>query len=269
MRDVHATDRGTHNVLHVVDVQAIPRGALSIDVYINIASTGDPFGVHGRGARHIREYPLQVFANALNHGEVGSRHLDAHRRFDAGGEHVDAGFDRHHPSVGEPGILHDTIKLGPQVFGGHPFPPFVMRFQLNDSLNHGEGSGVRRGFGATDFSEHTFHFRDRANHLVGLLQNLARLIDRHTGIGCGHVHQVAFVQRRHELRTELRRRPQSHDQDQHSCYQCRFWKPYDAVNDRLVDGNQRPVDGILMLRRYLAANEIPHEYRHQGDRQNG
>ena len=37
LRDVHAADGGAHDVLYIVDVQSVARGALAIDVDIDIA----------------------------------------------------------------------------------------------------------------------------------------------------------------------------------------------------------------------------------------
>ncbi len=49
--------------------------------------------------------------------QVGPGDLDADGRFDAGGEHVDAGLDRHGPGIGEAGKLNGAVHRVHQFIG--------------------------------------------------------------------------------------------------------------------------------------------------------
>ncbi len=50
-----------------------------------------------------------MFTPILDCGEVGAEDLDAKRGSNSGGEHVDAGFDRHRPGVRDTGELHGLV----------------------------------------------------------------------------------------------------------------------------------------------------------------
>ncbi len=50
--------------------------------------------------------------------QVGAENLDADRRADAGGEHVDAGFDGHGPGVDLAGDLQRLVHFGDQFVPG-------------------------------------------------------------------------------------------------------------------------------------------------------
>jgi hypothetical protein len=61
----------------------------------------------------------------------------------------------------------------------------------------------RSPFSTANLAENMMHFGERPDDFVSLLQNLAGLRRRDAGEGCRHVEQIAFVERRHELRAEV------------------------------------------------------------------
>jgi hypothetical protein len=68
--------------------------------------------------RHAADQRLDLAGDALQFGEVRAGDLDADRRLDAGGEHVDAGLDRHRPGVGQAGDLHGGVQRRDQFVDG-------------------------------------------------------------------------------------------------------------------------------------------------------
>src|SRR5438094_796304 len=80
---------------------------------------------------------------------------------------------------------------------------FVPRHRLHHVKRRRVGCGIR----AADLSIDADDFGKSLEQLVRLLEHLARLSDADARIGGGHVEQVAFVQRRHELAAELEVRP--------------------------------------------------------------
>ena len=95
-------------------------------------------------------------ADAFDHGEVGSRDLDADRRLDAGGEHVDAIADRLHPDVRHAGNLQRGIHLFDEPSVVSPARHCDSRLQQQRRLHHLERRRIGGGFGAPDFAEHAF-----------------------------------------------------------------------------------------------------------------
>ena len=155
-----------------------------------------------------------MLADLLDGLQFRSRHLDAHRRLDTGGQHIDAGLDRHHPGVGKPRQFHQAIELLFEAVGSHPRPPLVPGLELNEGLDHAEGRRVGGGLGTADLAEHGDHLRHRADQLVSLLQQFPGLAHRDAGIGGGHVHQVPLIQGRDELATDTLQRPPGTRQNQ-------------------------------------------------------
>ncbi len=102
-----------------------------------------------------------------------------------------------------------------------------------------------------------------------MLQHLPGLVDRYARVSGRHVHQVALVQRRHELGTELRRRPQPDDQHSRRQHQRRSRVRNHRVDDRPIDTDQGTIDRIPVLFHDPAADEVAHQHRHERHRQPG
>ena len=60
-------------------------------------------------AGHLSDDRFDFSGDAFEFRKVGPGDFDADRRFDAGGEHVDARFDRHRPGVVQAGKLHGGV----------------------------------------------------------------------------------------------------------------------------------------------------------------
>ena len=208
--DVHAADRGLDHVLHVADGQAVARDRVAVDGEVQIVAAHDALGVDAEGAGDVAHHRLDLLAELLEDVEVGTAELDADRRLDAGGKHVDAGLDRHGPGVGHARDLNSRIHLVRQLVHRHPRPPLALRLQRDGGLDHRKRGRIGRGFGAADLAEDVLHFGECLDDLVGLLEKLPGLGDRDAGQRGRHVEQIALPERRHELRTEPLERDHRH-----------------------------------------------------------
>jgi hypothetical protein len=124
------------------------------------------------------------------------------RGLDAGGEHVDAGLDRHDPGVGDAGQVHRRVELVDESLVVIPGRHSSLGFELDQGLDHRQRRRVGGRVGAPDLAEHPLDLRDLHDQPIGLLQQLLCLADREAGQGRRHVHQVALVEFGHELRAE-------------------------------------------------------------------
>ena len=137
--------------------------------------------------------------NLLHLGEVLADHLDAHRRADAGRQHVDARLDRHRPGVGDAGELQRPVHLLDEAVDGHARAPFLLRLEVDDGLEHLDRRRVGGGLRPARLAVDRRHLRERADDAVLRLQQLGRLGDRQPRQGGRHVEQRALVEVGHEL----------------------------------------------------------------------
>ena len=77
LADVLAADRDADDALGVGDRQSITRDARAVGHDLDVSAAGNAFGERRRGARHRAHRGLDVASDAFDHGEVGSRDLDA------------------------------------------------------------------------------------------------------------------------------------------------------------------------------------------------
>ena len=152
-----ALDRGGHrlgaerhgdHVLHVADHQPIAGELRAVRIDVEVVAADHPLGVGAGRARHGAEDRLDLARELLDLGEVGAEHLDADRRADAGRQHVDARLDRHGPGIGDAGKLQRLVHLGDQLVDRHAGPPFALRLQVDDGLEHLGRRRIGRGRGA-------------------------------------------------------------------------------------------------------------------------
>ena len=109
-----AERRGDH-VLHVADHQAVAGELRAVGVDIEVVAANDALGEGAGRARHRSHDGLDLPREPFDLGKVGAEHLDADRRADAGGEHVDARLDRHGPGIGYAGKLQRLVHLGDEL----------------------------------------------------------------------------------------------------------------------------------------------------------
>ena len=101
--------------------------------------------------------------------------------------------------------------------------------------------------------------------LIGLLEKLPRLGNRHSGHRRGHVENIPFIERRHEFRPNPaegdkgnRQKNEGADDDPLPVFQH-------EGDDRGVRLNQEAIDGIPIFRKNSPPNPIPHKNWNNGD----
>src|SRR5207248_7576211 len=82
-------------------------------------------------------------------------------------------------------------------------PPLLLRLEHNCGFHHAHGRGICRSFGLADFAEYTLDFRELPQELVWNLKIFRRFGYRDARQGDRHIKDRAFVQWRHEFRSEL------------------------------------------------------------------
>jgi hypothetical protein len=107
------------HVLDVADGQAVAGDGFAVDVEVEVVAAHDPLGVGAERALDRRAPRPPPACRSLELGQVRAGDLDADRGLDAGGEHVDAGLDRHGPGVGQAGELDRLVELVGELLGGH------------------------------------------------------------------------------------------------------------------------------------------------------
>ena len=110
---------------HMIGMRPI-MAALTVippQVEVDEVAAGGALGEGAARAGHVPQGRLDLGADALDLGEVGAVDLDPHRGADAGGEHVDAGLDRHRPGVRLARQPQRLVHLRHQLVPGDPVPP--------------------------------------------------------------------------------------------------------------------------------------------------
>ncbi len=170
----HAAQGHGQHVLHVAEGQAVAGDGVAIDFELDVFPAHDAFGVGAGGARHLADHGFDLRADPFQRGQVGAGHLDADRRLDAGGKHVNARLDRHGPGVGQAGELdravhrvHQFVRRAPAVGDDVAVVvldvhcrPFLFRFEHDGGFDHVERRGIGGGVRAADLAEDVFHFRE-------------------------------------------------------------------------------------------------------------
>src|SRR3546814_20272573 len=110
--------------------------------------------------------------DAIELGEIGTRHLDPDRAFDAGRKHVDAVSDRLHPDIGEARELDRAIKLFDELVGRHHRPPLIAWLELECRLDHLQRLWVGCSLCAAGLAGLALHLRYVLYHTAGLMVQL-------------------------------------------------------------------------------------------------
>ena len=127
-----------------------------------------------------------------------------------------------------------------------------MRLKNNHRFQHGKGRRVGSCICATGLAENVIDFGEALQDAICDLQEALRFGNRDAGHGGRHVQQRAFLQRRHEFRTDSPEQ-RNRENDQRYCAhdhlrlvaQC-------PTNDRIIEPHQRASDGMLFLWANLA-----------------
>ena len=93
------------HLLHVHHREAVAGDGVAAQDEVEVVAFGDALGEGAAGAGHHAHVLLNLPADAVDFFEVRPVDLDADRRADAGGEHVEASLDRHGPTIGEADLL--------------------------------------------------------------------------------------------------------------------------------------------------------------------
>ena len=216
---------------------------------------------------HRPDHGFDLARELLHLGEVGAEHLDPDRRADAGREHVDARLDRHGPGVGDAGELQRLVHLRDQLVDRHAGPPFALRLEIDDGLEHLGRRRVGRGRGAAGLAPDRSHFGEGLDDLVLGLHQLRGLGHRQAGKRGRHVEQRALVEIGHELGAEPHGRPHAAGQDRQRDEDGGGLEAQRDADHRAVEPDQQSVQRIAMLRHDAAAHEHHHERGHKRDRQ--
>jgi len=161
-------------------------------------------------------------------------------------------------------LLLRPDSFADQTLARHAGPPRRLRLQAHDRLGHVDRRRVGGGLRTRDLGDDGGDFGKLLDRRVLLLRDLDRLGQRDRGVGDRHEHEVALVQRGHELFTDPwheRDRP-GHDEHrdgegQHALPECqgehRAVRPYQRAHDRV---------------RLLATDPTPDEHaaQHQDQR---
>ena len=154
---------------------AVARRGFRPDPHIHVATAADAFGERRANAWHTLGDILDLAAQALDDGSIGSRDLDTDRALDARGQHVDPVADRGHPQIGQAGNLDRRIEFGAQLLRGHAGSPLVAWLECHRGLEHLQRCRVRGRVRASGFAEHMVDLGHRPDHPVAELQQLSGL----------------------------------------------------------------------------------------------
>ena len=99
------------------------------------------------------------------------------------------------------------------------------------------------------------------------MQQLRDLARRNARQGGGHVEQVALIERGHELAADMRDGVGRREHDQQGREEHRLRVSESSAQHGLVQANEPAIDGVAVLARNAAADQITHQHRDQRDRQ--
>src|SRR3546814_19379576 len=89
---------------------AVARRRGAIDVDVDIAPAGQPFGQRRGDAGHGLDDRFDAFGGLVDRRQIRSPDLDTYRALDPGREHIDAVEDRGHPEICEPRHAEDRTS---------------------------------------------------------------------------------------------------------------------------------------------------------------
>ncbi len=161
------------------------------------------------------------------------------------------------------------MRLLDQLVWRHARAPLAARLELDGGLEHLERRWIGGGIGASGFAEDARHLRHGLDQAVGLLQQLGRLAGRDAGQRRGHIQQIAFIERRHELAAEPHRRIGAHQKDDQRDEQRHLWECKHPAKQRPVNADQGAIERVAALGGNLAADQISHQHGNQRYGQSG
>ena len=139
--DRFGTERHRHHVLHVGNHQAVARQPVPIGNDVEVVASEHPLGIGTRRTWNRFQNGLDLAGNLLHRREVVADDLDAHRRANAGRQHVDARLDRHRPGVGDAGELQRLVHFRDEAVERQSRPPLLLGLRLMMVSNISSGAG--------------------------------------------------------------------------------------------------------------------------------
>ena len=212
--EIGLPDRRLDDVLNGAHRDAIARCRLAIDLDVEVRGARDLLGIHIRGAGNLPQHLGHRPGALLECGQVVTEDLHAHLGADACRQHVDPVDDRLGPDIRDAGHRRCRVQLANDPLAGHPPTPLILGLQVHHGLGHVDRRRVRRGVRPRDLRDHGGDLRHRPDRRVLLPGDLDRLGKRDRGIRDWHEHQVALVERRHELPADPRDEGKRAHQDQ-------------------------------------------------------
>ena len=185
-----------------------------VDLDVEVLAARHLLGIDVAGARHLPNNIRHVARDLFEHCEVRPENLHTDFGSHSGGQHVDPVDDRHGPDIRHARHLRRPAHLGPEPIERHACTPLVMWLQVDDGFRHVQRRGVGGGICPRYFRDGILHFRKRHQRRVLLRGDLRVLLERNARVGDRHEHQIAFVQRRHELAADASGQKQrAHEQE--------------------------------------------------------
>ena len=185
--DILAPDRARYDRLDIRNIESVTGGSGTVDINVDIAPTGQSFRQGRTDTFNLFGRALDFLGDLVNCIEIITRHLDPDRAFDPGREHFDTVADRRYPEIGQSGNLDGFVELLDQLVRRHAGAPFLLRFEMDRCLEHGERRRIGRCIGPTSLAEHCFHFGHRFYQPIGLLKQFGGFGRRYSRQGIGHV----------------------------------------------------------------------------------
>src|SRR5204862_8274664 len=107
-------------------------------------------------------------------------------------------------NVGVAGHSQLFMCLTDELRRSHSVSPLFGRLQMDDWFVHIYRSWVGRGISSASFSHARFHFWKGLQNLILLTENSESFVYRNGWIGYRHIHDIALIERRHELLADSR-----------------------------------------------------------------
>ena len=110
--DHFATEGSGDDVHDFTNRQTVTGQGDAVGHDVEVEAAGDPLGEGAAGTGYGLDDAFDFLGQAFHFNQVGAEDLDADRRPDPGGQHVDARLDRHRPRIGDAGELQRLVEFG-------------------------------------------------------------------------------------------------------------------------------------------------------------